>query len=264
MDWLDNIFSSPQTPTPLLPVAPSLYDTNAMLSSHYALKDFIGTSQSLNQPNMPSSPDYYYNLSDLANFVELIESKIGPVQILSGYRTKELQNALTAAGEPTSAGTSFHELGRGIDIYPTTMPINQYFGRMLADEEVKNQMAEVAYKPGQNSIHIGINILSDVRPVKVLALNDANVYGRLSLDEIASFIAPYMESADEAMDYAAAQLVTFNRMPLIIGAVAAAGGVLYLALASGNRTGNVRANTRGLGPAFGGTQPVRKSHRTTS
>ena len=241
MSWLDsitNIFTPPNSvelPQVAMP-SPSLYDPNTHLSPNYALKDLIKTTQSLSRPNLPDDPNHLSNLEYLAQFLEMIDREIGPVQILSAYRTKELQNALSSTGEPTSTGTSFHELGRGVDIYPTTMPIDEYFGRMLANETVKNQLAEVAYKPGQNSIHIGINVPNDVRQVKVLALNDQNVYGRLNTDQIASFIAPYMESFDEAMDYAAARLVTYNRTPLILALIAAVGGVAYLAFAGSKRT----------------------------
>lgn len=221
----DNYVELPQNqPTP----TPSLYDPQTMLSPHYSLANLTLTNQQLSSPNLPSSVDQYNNLVSLANFFEILESEVGPFQIISGFRTGELQNALASSGEPVASGTSFHELGRGADIYPTTMSLDAYFGKMLANPTIKDNLAEVAYKPGQKSIHLGINVPGDVRSVKVLALNDQNVYGKLSLDEIESFIKPYMQNAQAAADYAAAQLVSYNRTPLYLVLAASLGTLAYM------------------------------------
>lgn len=218
-----------------------LYDPNAMLSEHYSLGNLTVTNQQLSAPNMPESADHFQNLTYTADILERLDHEVGPFRILSGYRTKELQNALAAAGEPTATGTSFHEIGRAVDIAPTTMTPAEYFGRILANENLKSQFSEISIKPSQNALHLAINIPGDVRDPKVMGLNDAGSYVRLTLDEITSYIQPFMASAQDAYDYAAAQLVTFNRTPLILGMVAAVGGVLYFALAGGKR---VRANPR--------------------
>ena len=63
-----------------------------------------------------------------------------------------------------------------------------------------------------------------------MALNADNVYARLSVDEITNYIAPYMPSEEQAYDYAAAQLVTYNRTPLILTVAVAALGTAYLLL----------------------------------
>lgn len=207
-----------------------LYDPNAKLSDHYRLKDLTATNQALSAPNDPSSADHFNNLETTAQILESLEYKVGPFTILSGYRTKELQDKLAASGEPTASGLSFHEIGRGVDIYPTTMTLDQFFGLLLADEELKGQFAEIAIKPSQNSIHLATNVPGDVRSAKVLGLNTEGIYARLNLDEIAGYIAPYMASIDEAYDYAAARLVSYNRMPLILTAVAGLAGAAFLLL----------------------------------
>lgn len=230
-----------------------LYDPNAQLSPNYNLGDLTVTNQSLSYPNLPDSTAQFENLTFLADVLEELNAKIGAFRIPSAFRTKELQDKLTAEGQPTSEKTSFHELGRGVDIIPTTMSITDYFGRILADENLKNKFVEIAIKPGQGSIHLAINVPGDVREPRVMGLNTEGSYVRLSLDEIANYIAPFMESAQAAYDYAAAQLVTYNRTPLILGMVAAFGGVLYIALGSGSRIrkanpakGRRRANPRRL------------------
>lgn len=248
MEWLDNLTNSvfgtetpaSDQPSPLIPQSSvstpiSLFDPNAMLSPQYSLKDLTATNQSLSAPNMPSEQYQFDNLITTAQGVEFLENKIGPIRILSGFRTKELQNALSAAGEPTSFGKSYHELGRAVDFAPTTMSLDEYFGKMLADEEVRSMFAEIAYKPGQGSIHAAFNVPGDVRETKVLGLNADKQYARLSLDEIANFIKPYMASVDEAYNYAAAKLVTQSKTPMILAMVAAAGGLIYLAFGSRSR-----------------------------
>lgn len=249
MSWLDDLTGSifgtesapaPQ-PSPMIPQveavpAVSLYSPDAPLSNQYRLKDLTVTNQNLSSPNLPSESYQFDNLVTTAQGIEYIESVIGPIRILSGFRTKELQNALAASGEPTSFGLSFHETGRAIDFVPTTMSLEEYFGRMLANDDVKSMFAEIAYKPGQGSIHAAFNVPGDVRTTKILGLNQDNVYAKLSVDDIARFIAPYMASAQDAYDYAASKLVTLNRTPLILSMVAAAGGIFYLVATSGRHT----------------------------
>ena len=99
------------------------YDPKSQLSAHYTLANLTQTSKPVSTPNLPSSAEHFNNLKLLADALEYLDSKIGPFNIMSGYRTKELQNLLKSAGEPVATGTSFHELGLGVDIYPTTMKI---------------------------------------------------------------------------------------------------------------------------------------------
>lgn len=193
-----------------------MYDPNTSLSPNFTLKSLTVTNQQLSQPNEPTSADHYNNLVLTADALEQLLYYIGPFNVLSGYRTKELQNALTAAGEPTSKGLSFHEIGRGIDIAPTTMSLTEFYGKLLADENLRNLFAEIAIKPSQNSIHLAINVPGDVRQPKITGLNTEGVYATLSLDDIANYIAPYMASAEEAYDYAAAKLVSYNKLPLYL------------------------------------------------
>lgn len=209
-----------------------MFDPNAMLSQHYSLGDLTQTSQMLMRPNFPENVQQFDNLTYLADILERLNHEIGPFQILSGFRTKELQSILAGQGEPVASGISFHEVGRGVDITPTSMSTAEYFGLILAIEDLKNQFAEIAIKPSQNAIHLAINVPGDVREPKITGLNSEGVYARLTLDEIANYLSPFVESVDEAY-YAASKLVTQNRIPLIIGMVAAAGGVIYLMLASG-------------------------------
>lgn len=204
------------------------YDPNAMLSTHYSLGDLIATTKPLSQPNFPSDSSHYDNLVLMADMLERLDTEVGPFVLLSGYRTKELQDILTAAGEPTSKGLSFHEIGRGVDVSPTGMTPAEYFGRILANEDLKNQFAEIAIKPSQNALHLAINVPGDMRDPKITGLNAEGSYVKLSLDQITDYIAPYMASTEDAVNYAEAQLVTMNKTPLIIAAIGGLGLAAWL------------------------------------
>lgn len=219
-----------------------MFVDTAQLSNQFILRDLTLTNQSLTMPNLPTTPYDFDNLKLLAQTLEYLQANIGPFQILSAYRTKELQDKLTAEGEPTGSGVkSFHEVGRGVDIYPTTMSIDEYFGRILANPDLKDQFAEIAIKPSQNALHLAINVPGDVRTPKVTGLNPLGVYARLSVDEITAYIAPFMDSVEDAYDYAAAELVSINFTPMIVTAVAALGGGILLLLARGKQTASRKA-----------------------
>lgn len=200
-----------------------MYDLNAKVSEHYTLGQFLVTNQALTRPNMPEYIEHYDNLLLLADAKEKLDYYIGPSYIVSAYRTKELQDILKSQGEPVASGKSFHEVGRGIDISPTNMELSEFFGKLLASP-LRSDFAEIAIKPGQNAIHLAINTPSDVREPKVTGLNEQGIYSRLSVDEIAKYIQPYMESASAAVDEAL-NLVTYNKTPLYIALIAALGGL---------------------------------------
>lgn len=200
--------------------APSMFAPSLMLSNSYSLGDLIGTSQQLSAPNMPSTQEEIDNLTILADVKEQLDNEIGHSTILSGFRTKELETVLTAKGEPTAAGTSFHELGRAIDISPNNMSITEFFGRLLANEDLKNKFAEIAIKASQNAIHLAVNVPYDTRDPKVLGLNSDNVYARLTADDILNYISPYVP-ADTAANYADALASSGSNTTLIYIALAA-------------------------------------------
>lgn len=202
-----------------------MYDLNSPLTQNYTLGQFLVTNQALSQPNMPATVADYDNLVLLAEMKEKLDYYIGPSQIISAYRTKELQEKLRAAGEPTASGTSFHEIGRAFDLAPTSMSIADFFGKILASP-MREEFAEIAIKPAQNALHLAINVPGDVREPKVTGLNQEGVYARLSMEEIADYIKPFLDSASEALDEAA-KLVTYNKTPLIMTLVAATGGLIW-------------------------------------
>ena len=244
MSWYDSITSlftsedsvSIDQTAPQIPSFTPIASASTLLSPNYSISALSQTSKPLMTPNLPTTEDQLYNMSVLAKTLESLRSIIGPFSIISGFRTKELQQLLASSGEPVAAGVSYHELGLAVDIYPTNMSIDEFFGRLLSDEPLKAQFAEIAIKPKQNSIHLSVNTPDNMKEPKILGLNNDNVYGRLSLDDIANYIAPYMASIDEAYDYAASKLVTYNKTPLILTVAVSLAGMAYLFLNKPKKT----------------------------
>jgi hypothetical protein len=108
------------------------------------------------------------------------------------------------------------------------MSITEMFGRILANESLKNKFAEIAIKPSQNAIHLSVNTPADTRTPKVLGLNNEGIYTRLSLDDIVRYITPYMTSTAAATSYADAELAPPSVSPMLIGLAALGIGAYFL------------------------------------
>ena len=202
------------------------YSSDTRLSNSYTLENFIGTNQLLSMPNSPTEQWMFDNLIFLADMCEELTSKIGPFTIVSGFRTKELQQALAAAGEPATSKLSFHEAGRAVDIGPTSMGITEYFAKILADPVLRAKFSEISIKPNQNALHLAINVPGDNRTPKITALDENKNYVKLTVDQIQDYIAPYMQSVEDAV-LVASDAVTSNKLPVIIGAIGLV-GLLFL------------------------------------
>ena len=206
------------------------YDASTQVSNHFTLGDLTVTQQ--NADNTPSDSDFA-NLQKLGAVLDTLFDTIGPFNVISAYRSAAVEAALTASGQPTAEAAaghiSFHEVGLAADIYPTTMSLDDYFGKMMAamgtsdaPGPLMDQMAEVAYKPSQNSIHLAAAV--DYRANNViLALNSAGKYAKLSADEIANFAEPYITQAEQAISNVAAEVAT----PMGMGTIAIIGAALY-------------------------------------
>src|SRR5690606_38198163 len=92
------------------------------------------------------------NLKKLALMLDDLFTQIGPFQIESGFRTKELQVALSK-DTPQAAANSFHVLGIAADVVPTTMSAEKWFAKLLASP-LRAQLGEMALK--QNTIHLSL------------------------------------------------------------------------------------------------------------
>lgn len=168
-----------------------MIEEKTKLSSKYTVGDLSATSKPVTQPNLPSTNEQLNNLKLLADALEMLERSIGPLSIISGFRTAELQNLLKSQGDPVASGKSYHEVGLGVDIYPKSMKIAEYFGRILANPSLMSRFIEVSIKPTQNTIHLAVKPLGDTRAAKVLSLTSSG-YKAMSLEEIKKYAAPYV------------------------------------------------------------------------
>lgn len=203
------------------------YTEDTRLSASYTLEDLTKTSQVLALPNLPLLTEKWIldNLVFLADRLEELGSVVGPFVIISGYRTGELQQKLAESGEPTGSGStkSFHEVGRAVDLYPTTMGIAEFFGKLLANENLRLQFAEISIKPSQNALHLAINVPGDVRAPKISGLNSQNVYQRLSAEEIQKYVEKYTPNSLEVAEsvYEGSESGSNLKLYLALGAGAA-------------------------------------------
>jgi hypothetical protein len=168
------------------------YDGSEDLFGPYNLSDLCVTQTGL--PNLPQDLTTFNNLQSLAALLSGLTTDVGPFTVLSGFRTPAVQAALASSGEPVppAGKLSFHEVGLAADIAPTTMPLAQFFGMMLA-AGYQDLCAEIAYKPSQNSIHLAVAVPYKVGVV--LALDPTtNTYGPLSQDAVDSYADPYVEA----------------------------------------------------------------------
>jgi hypothetical protein len=145
------------------------------------------------------------NLNQLGQLLDLLYDTIGPFNVISAFRSKAVEDALSASGQPTAEAAaghiSFHEVGLAADIYPTNMSLDEYWGKMMAalgtadtPGPLWNQMSEMAYKPTQGSIHVAGAV--DYRNNNVvLALNSSGTYASLTADEIDQYAGPYLAQA---------------------------------------------------------------------
>lgn len=208
-------------------------DASTPLSSHYTLGDLTVTTQPLSSPNLPSSQDEMNNLTYLADLLEQIGYKVGGFRVPSAYRTRELQERLAVIGEPVSPNKSFHEVGRGADIVPTNgMQLAEFFGRMVADPELLRRFSEISIKPSQGAIHLAVNVPGDERDPKVLRLDDSGTYARMTDEELAEYIKPFV--ASEEVEELASNINNPGINPVYLAVGAAAIALLFLA--GGRRT----------------------------
>jgi hypothetical protein len=108
--------------------------------------------------NMP--PDSMLSsLKDLANTVEKLWDKYGPLSIHSAYRSPEVNKAV--GGSPTSK----HMAGNALDFTPVGMSITDLWLNLISDP-LANQLGEISLKPDQNSIHITLPYWSSSEYVK--------------------------------------------------------------------------------------------------
>lgn len=143
-------------------------DINQQLSTHYKLKDLIGTSTGIS--NIPSAA-YLPNLKALAKVLELLR-EIGPFTIISGFRSPAVNAAVGGADQ------SYHSEGLAADIVPTSMSPRDFWNYIHNNPRYRNAVGEYALKEAKGNVHV-----STPTPSKVaVPLYETNgVYSRVSV-----------------------------------------------------------------------------------
>lgn len=169
------------------------FDPETQLTKNFKVKDFIKTDTGLQ--NYPNQAQYNNIKNILAPTMQKLYDDIGPFKIISAFRTKEVQQKVS--GKITTT-VSFHEAALAVDILPTTMPIDIYFGKILASSVWMEKLYEIFLKPPQNTIHLSVSV--DSRKGLVKIMNDEKTsYVAATLDQIQSYIEDAVGSAGRAI-----------------------------------------------------------------
>jgi len=203
-------------------------DPSMMLSTNFNLAELTKTNTGF--PNLPEEDSLELrNLGWTADILEQLAYDIGPFNIISGFRTADVQQALADQGEPVAKGKSFHEAGLAVDIAPTTMDINTFYGKLAAlvgtsgsEGPWFGKLSEIAIKPGQNSLHLAIAVPGSRQNV-FMALNSAGEYAKLTADEILGYAQPFMTAVSDVVETVTA---TKPRKAMLL--IAVAGGLLLV------------------------------------
>lgn len=126
-----------------------MFDSNTQLSPKYTVGDLSksSTATRLGLDNTPPS-EMKDDLTDLALVIEEIEDKYGPVNILSGYRSPEVNSAVGGSS------TSKHKNGTALDFHPTLQTVEMFWLSLISDISLADKLGEISLKKDQNAIHI--------------------------------------------------------------------------------------------------------------
>lgn len=174
------------------------HSLDEQLSPKYKLRDLIVTSTGV--PNIPDQDYLVDNLKILADVLESLGSLIGPLVILSAYRSPALQQAIIggaagAASARQAATYSLHEEGMAVDLAPLTKSAQKYFADIAASPDAYMQLGEIAIKG--NSLHISLPTFT--KKHYFMYVNSSDKYIHMSDEEVEAYIAAHQgETASAA------------------------------------------------------------------
>jgi hypothetical protein len=155
------------------------------LTPNFTLRELIKTETGF--PNLPS-PEARENLKKLALKLEDLRVVLGPLLVISGYRSPELQTYLRTSGSSTeqaqAAVNSYHSLGIAADVQPLKMSAEKAWSIIASTPALQNSLGEIALK--NNALHISLPTTSK-QGVLMQVINDQ--YIRLSIEKIKEIIA---------------------------------------------------------------------------
>jgi len=160
-------------------------DPNMTLFGKYTLKDLTITNTGLD--NMPTTDQEIQNLTWLAKVLSQLEDSVGPFTVMSAFRASDVQDVV-GAGAVKAGRKSFHEVGMAADIFPSSMTLDAYFGKLLTSEW-RQKLGEIIFKKSQNTIHIGLPTAS--YQGKIMFRESGGEYRLMTQDEIDVLSGPY-------------------------------------------------------------------------
>lgn len=166
----------------LTPVSSAL---DEKLSPNFTLREMTKTDTGLS--NLPTS-EHKANLKRLALKLEGLRLVLGPMVVVSAYRSQAVQTQLKTAGsaaEQAQAATkSLHSEGIAADIQPLKMSAEKAWAIIAADPTLKASLGEIALK--SNVLHISLPT-----PTKQGVLMEVinNQYIRTPLEKVKEIIA---------------------------------------------------------------------------
>lgn len=164
-------------------------ESELQISNKYKLSDLCKTQTGiLNWPDPDS--DIIKNLQWTAGVAEQLAQDIGPFDLISMFRCTAVQNAITGLAEGARS-KSFHEFGMAMDIFPTTMTIGEFFGKILATDWY-NKLGEIALKPIHNTLHL--TVPTEKTRSKVMVMSDVGKYVVQTPAQIEEYARPYKYS----------------------------------------------------------------------
>lgn len=168
------------------------------ISKYFTLEDLTQTSTGVKNI---VTPEARANLVKLATVLDTLYDTIGPIRVISGYRSVAVQEALKggaggASAAAQAASKSFHSLGMAADIVPFTKSANQYLADIAANPKIKNLLGEIAIKSGGlpidktgNTLHV--SLATPTKQGVLMYVDEAGRYIRMAADEVTAFLDKY-------------------------------------------------------------------------
>jgi len=192
------------------------------ISKYFTWRDLTKTEQgTANIPNDAAQ----VQIKKLAALLDRIRDDLGPMTVISAFRSEETQAKLKAAGEPAAA-KSFHELGMAADIVSGSDDLYTYWLKIVKLPWAKSGLGEIILKTPQNAVHLSLP--APPRTVfKLMEQDVAKNYKAVSAERLAQIERNYGRTAGSIV----ASLPQGVKRPttwLMAGGVVAALAALFL------------------------------------
>lgn len=157
-------------------------DPTDYISQYFKWNEFLRTETGVD--NTPTA-EAAQNLEKLAAVLDIFRDKFGPINITSGYRSANVQQALRDSGNAQAAAYSLHQEGLAADITPTGVTAQKLFAEVAGTPELAAMVGEFALKA--NTIHMSLP--TSTKQQVFMYVNAADQYIRYTAQELSDFIA---------------------------------------------------------------------------